>query len=91
MVHAENWADAIKFASRWVSDAAAVHFAQHFCLFGSIEEVVERVLVSVRAGATGFYLRHLMSYTLPHELIETFGSGVLPEVQKRLTEHTTES
>ncbi|WP_033289216.1 LLM class flavin-dependent oxidoreductase [Amycolatopsis jejuensis] len=82
MVHAVDWEDAITLASRYVSDEAAVRFAQTFCLFGTADEIVEQAQHAVDAGATGFYLRHVGNYTLPSELITDFGEQVLPRLQR---------
>ncbi|MGH3589142.1 MAG: LLM class flavin-dependent oxidoreductase, partial [Pseudonocardia sp.] len=78
MVHAEDWDLAVEAAGRYVSDEMAVRFSRTFCLFGTVEEVLSRIRRAVQIGATGFYLRHVGNYTLPIELIETFGDEVLP-------------
>lgn len=81
MVHAEDWDLAVRHASRWVSDEMAVRFAQTFCLFGTVDDIIERAGRAIRLGATGFYLRHVGNYTLPSELIEAFGGDVLPKLR----------
>ncbi|TQM09057.1 5,10-methylenetetrahydromethanopterin reductase [Pseudonocardia kunmingensis] len=78
MVHAEDWDLAVAQAGRYVTDEMAVRFSQTFCLFGTVEEVLSRIRRAVDVGATGFYLRHVGNYTLPIELVETFGDEVLP-------------
>jgi 5,10-methylenetetrahydromethanopterin reductase len=80
LVHAEDWDLAVTHASKYVTDEMAVRFARTFCLFGTVPEIVDRIRQAVEAGATGFYLRHVGSYTLPYELIETFGEEILPKV-----------
>lgn len=80
MVHAEDWDLAVSRASKYVTDEMAVRFARAFCLFGTVPEVLDRIRQAVELGATGFYLRHVGNYTLPYELIETFGDEVLPKV-----------
>ncbi|MEV0388032.1 LLM class flavin-dependent oxidoreductase [Nonomuraea sp. NPDC050643] len=82
MVHAEDWELAIEHASKWVTDEMAVRFARTFCLFGTVDDIVERARRAVELGATGFYLRHVGNYTLPSELIESFGGDVLPRLRK---------
>ncbi|GAA3585142.1 hypothetical protein GCM10022419_078830 [Nonomuraea rosea] len=82
MVHAEDWELAIRHASKWVTDEMAVRFAQTFCLFGTVNDIVERARKAVELGATGFYLRHVGNYTLPSELIESFGGDVLPRLRE---------
>ncbi|MEU6719057.1 LLM class flavin-dependent oxidoreductase [Nonomuraea sp. NPDC046802] len=81
MVHAEDWELAIRHASKWVTDEMAVRFARTFCLFGTVDDIVERARRAVDLGATGFYLRHVGNYTLPSELIESFGGDVLPRLR----------
>lgn len=78
MVHAEDWDLAVKHAAEYVTDEMAVKFSKTFCLFGSVEEIVERIQTAVDLGATGFYLRHVGNYSLPMDVIETFGDEVLP-------------
>jgi len=78
MVHAEDWDLAVERSAKYVTDEMAVKFAQAFCLFGSVEEIISRIDKAVGIGATAFYLRHVGNYTLPTELIETFGNEILP-------------
>lgn len=85
MVHAEDWDLAVEHAGKWVTDEMAVKFAQAFCLFGSPEEILERIRIATKLGATGFYLRHVGNYTLPLELIETFGERILPAARNDLS------
>jgi 5,10-methylenetetrahydromethanopterin reductase len=84
MVHAEDWDLAVRHASKWVTDEMAVRFAQTFCLFGSTDEILARARRAVELGATGFYLRHVGNYTLPSELIESFGGDVLPRLRTEM-------
>jgi 5,10-methylenetetrahydromethanopterin reductase len=83
MVHAEDWDLAVRHASDHVTDDMAVKFAQAFCLFGSVEEILARVKRAIDLGATGFYLRHVGNYSLPLEVIEVFGQEVLPRARKQ--------
>lgn len=80
MVHAEDWDLAVRLAGKYVTDEMAVKFSQAFCLFGSVDEILARIGRAVDLGATGFYLRHVGNYTLPLELIESFGDEILPRV-----------
>ncbi|MGP3991872.1 LLM class flavin-dependent oxidoreductase [Streptomyces sp. 3N207] len=80
MVHAEDWDLAVEHASRYVTDEMAVTFSRAFCLFGTVEEILGRIHRAIDLGATGFYLRHVGNYTLPLELIETFGDEIVPRV-----------
>ena len=78
LVHAEDWARAVDLCSPYVSDEAALRFAREFCLFGTPAEIVEQLGAARAAGATGVFLQHVGSYTVPHELIEVAGAEVLP-------------
>jgi 5,10-methylenetetrahydromethanopterin reductase len=78
LVHAEDWARAVELCSPHVSDEAALRFAREFCLFGTPAEIVEQLGAARAAGATGVFLQHVGSYTLPHELIEVAGAELLP-------------
>ncbi|MEU7858292.1 LLM class flavin-dependent oxidoreductase [Nonomuraea sp. NPDC049141] len=82
LVHAEDWDRAVEICSRWVSDAAAVAFAQAFCLFGTAQEIHARLRELGDAGVDGVYLQHVGSYDLPEELIETVGRDVLPALRE---------
>jgi 5,10-methylenetetrahydromethanopterin reductase len=78
MSHAEDWDEAAKAAAEWVSDEQALRFADAFCLIGPPEELGDRLQAAADAGARSFYIRHFGSYTLPAELLRTFGETVLP-------------
>lgn len=80
MTHAENWELAIEKAGRHVSDEDAVRFAEHFCLFGTPDEIVDGIRAAVELGATSFYLRHVGTYSLPYQLIEDFSTEVMPRL-----------
>jgi 5,10-methylenetetrahydromethanopterin reductase len=86
MVHAEDWELAIQYAEQRVTDEMAVRFAETFGLVGTVDEIVGRAIRAIDAGATTFYFRHFMAYSLPDELIETFGDEILPRVRARLAE-----
>lgn len=83
MVHAEVWEEAVEIASNYVSDEMAVKFSQTFCLFGTVDQIVQKLKDAVAVGATGFYLRHIGNYTLPDELIESVGD-ILPKLRTEL-------
>ena len=82
LVHAEDWERAVELCSPYVSDAAALRFAQEFCLFGTPAHILDRLAEVRSAGATGVFLQHVGSYMLPDELIEAVGAHVLPEVTR---------
>ena len=80
-VHAEDWDLAVEIASKYVTDDMAVRFAQTFCLFGTVDEIFERMQRAVDIGVSAFCLRDVGTYTMPNELIEAFGSDILPRLR----------
>lgn len=83
LVHAEDWDHAVEVCSRWVSDEDAVAFARMFGLFGTAEEIVERIRATQALGVTGIFLQHVGSWDLPETLVEAVGSSVLPRLDER--------
>ncbi|MER5515419.1 LLM class flavin-dependent oxidoreductase [Streptomyces sp. NPDC002763] len=81
LVHAEDWDAAVRICSAWISDDAAVRFAQEFCLFGTAAQITERLRTLRASGVTDVFLQHVGSYDAPAELIETVGSAVLPALR----------
>lgn len=71
--HAEDWAAAAQACEQWVTDTDAQVFADTFCAVGVIDTCRRQLQTAIDAGADSFYLRHLGSYTLPHDLINAFG------------------
>ncbi|WP_338485898.1 LLM class flavin-dependent oxidoreductase [Streptomyces sp. SCSIO 75703] len=82
LVHAEDWDAAVEICSQWVSDEAALRFAREFCLFGTAQEITERLGELHATGVTGVFLQHVGSYDPPTELIESVGSTVLPALRR---------
>ncbi|MFF1395838.1 LLM class flavin-dependent oxidoreductase [Streptomyces sp. NPDC058287] len=78
LVHAEDWEAAVKVTSSWVSDEAALRFAEEFCLFGTADEIAGRLRALYADGVSGVFLQHVGSYEPPTELIEAVGASVLP-------------
>ncbi|MEV7865622.1 LLM class flavin-dependent oxidoreductase [Streptomyces sp. NPDC088124] len=78
LVHAEDWDAAVQICSQWVSDAAALRFAEEFCLVGTAEEIVRKLRALHADGVTSVFLQHVGSYDPPTDLIESVGSEVLP-------------
>ncbi|WP_018533479.1 MULTISPECIES: hypothetical protein [unclassified Streptomyces] len=78
LVHAEDWDAAVKVASAWVDDAAALRFAEEFCLFGTADEIARRLRALRADGVSGVFLQHVGSYDPPTDLIEAVGASVLP-------------
>ncbi len=77
-VHAEDWSAAVRIAGQWVSDADAVRFADAFCLFGTAEDIVARLLDARRHGATSVLLQHVGSYDAPSQMMRDVAEQVLP-------------
>ncbi|GAA2333478.1 LLM class flavin-dependent oxidoreductase [Streptomyces kunmingensis] len=78
LVHAEDWDAAVRVASAWVDDAAALRFAEEFCLFGTADEIARRLRALHADGVKGVFLQHVGSYDPPTDLIESVGASVLP-------------
>lgn len=77
LAHAEDWELAVERSSAWVSDEAALRFAEGFCLFGDAGQIREGLAAAAAAGATSFLVQHVGSYTLPTELMEAFADVAL--------------
>jgi 5,10-methylenetetrahydromethanopterin reductase len=78
MSHAEDWDAAADAAGEWVTDEMGLRYADAFCLVGTAEYCVEQLEATVELGIDNFYIRHFESYTLPHDLLESFGNEVIP-------------
>ena len=83
LVHAEDWDAALAICSAWVSDEAAVRFAEEFCLVGAADAIAERPRTLHAAGVDEVLLQHVGSYDPPTELIEAVGGSVLPALRGR--------
>ncbi|MEV0911825.1 LLM class flavin-dependent oxidoreductase [Streptomyces hokutonensis] len=82
LVHAEDWDTAVEICSAWISDEAAVRFAEEFCLFGTATQITERLRALRASGVTDVFLQHVGSYDPPTDLIETIGASVLPALRR---------
>ena len=83
LVHAEDWAHAVEVCSRWISDDDAVAFAQAFGLFGTPEQIVDRIRATEALGVTRIFLQHVGSWDLPEPLVESIGTDVIPRLAGR--------
>ncbi|WP_051579916.1 LLM class flavin-dependent oxidoreductase [Pseudonocardia acaciae] len=81
LVHAEDWDAAVRACDEYVSDAAAVRFAQTFCLFGTAGEIVDRLAAVRAAGVDAVFLQHVGSYDLPDALLAGVADHVLPRLR----------
>ena len=70
LAHAEDWERAVRRCGQWVSDRAAVRFAEAFCLFGTADQLAGRVRELAAAGVTSLFLQHVGSYSVPYQLME---------------------
>jgi len=79
VMHAEDWDLAMEVSDRYVTDDMALRFAQTFCLFGTADEIADRIEGARALGVDGFYLLDLAgNQALPNELMESFSEAVLP-------------
>ena len=78
LVHAEDWEHAVQVCSTWISDDDAVAFAQTFGLFGSAEQIAERIRATGAFGVSRIFLQHVGSWDLPEALVQSVGSDVIP-------------
>ena len=74
--HAVDWDEAMRMA-RWVPDEAV----EHFHLLGTPAEAVERIQALAAAGIHEVFLRHDLTYALPHELVALAGRDLIPAVR----------
>jgi 5,10-methylenetetrahydromethanopterin reductase len=78
MAHAEDWEEAIDAAEEWVTDEMGLRYADEFCCVGDAEYVIAQLEGAVGLGVSNFYIRHFESYTLPNELVASFGEKIIP-------------
>ncbi|MER5753683.1 LLM class flavin-dependent oxidoreductase [Streptomyces sp. NPDC002088] len=78
LVHAEDWAAAVRVCDPYVSDEAAAAFARGFCLYGTAADIVARLAEVRAAGADAVFLQHVGSYDLPEQLMADVSGQVLP-------------
>jgi 5,10-methylenetetrahydromethanopterin reductase len=70
LVHAEDWEAAIAAVEPFVTDEAVVRFADRFCLFGTLDQIDERLRAVESAGVGEVLIQHVGSYDLPGQLAE---------------------
>ncbi|MVZ99877.1 LLM class flavin-dependent oxidoreductase [Actinomadura sp. LD22] len=80
--HPEDWDEAVKTCSAWISDEAALWFARTRSLFGTPDEVVAQLRELERNGVRSILLSHPGAFSLPSDLIETLGESVLPSLRR---------
>lgn len=84
LVHAEDWGHAVDVCSQWISDTDAAAFARTFCLFGTSDQIVDRIRALSDHGVTSIFLQHVGSWDLPGDLVQSVGHSIIP----RLRTHT---
>jgi 5,10-methylenetetrahydromethanopterin reductase len=78
MGHAEDWDLACEVAGRWITNEMALRYAEKFCFVGNPAHVQRQIETALQYGITSFYLRGFSSYTLPTDVLTTFGRQVIP-------------
>ncbi|MEV4647223.1 LLM class flavin-dependent oxidoreductase [Saccharopolyspora sp. NPDC049357] len=78
LLHAESWESAVRACESLVDDDAAELFARRFCLYGTAEEIADRLAELSRSGVSSVLLQHVGSYDLPRSLVADFADLVLP-------------
>jgi 5,10-methylenetetrahydromethanopterin reductase len=73
LVHAEDWAAAVRTCSGWISDDDAVRFAEGACVAGDEGRVREILRSYAAAGVSEIILHHVGPYSLPVDFIESLG------------------
>jgi 5,10-methylenetetrahydromethanopterin reductase len=81
LLHAEDWAAAVRACDPFVSDRAVEVFAREFCLYGTAGQIAARLREVERAGAEAVFLQHVGSYDLPRQLLADVAGRVLPATQ----------
>lgn len=82
--HVYDVDEAITLLDSVISDEVALRFAEEFCLFGSADQVTGQIRALEHMGVSELYLRHVGSYEVPHELIESVADQVLPAFAQRM-------
>jgi 5,10-methylenetetrahydromethanopterin reductase len=80
--HPDDWDEAVRVCSRWISDDAALWYARNRALFGSPAEVATQINELEAAGATHLHVARPGSFTLPTRLTERLADGVLPLLRR---------
>lgn len=78
LLHASSWESAVEACESFVDDDAAERFARQFCLYGTAEDIANRLAELSRSGVSGVLMQHVGSYDLPRDLVAGFAGQVLP-------------
>jgi 5,10-methylenetetrahydromethanopterin reductase len=79
--HPEDWDQAVRVCSKWITDEAALWFASTRALFGTPAEVARQLAELERAGIKRVLISHPGAFTLPRDLVESLASQVLPALR----------
>ena len=74
LLHPEDWELAVRVVDPYVSDEAAVRFAETFCLAGTEAQVARRVAELAAVGVGELLVQDIRGHELPHALLEAFAS-----------------
>ena len=72
---------AVKVASQWISDEAAIWYAQHVYFFGSGAKIADRLMEVFSLGVDEVVCTHGDSFSLPAEFVRRMGEGVIPRLR----------
>jgi len=81
--HPEDWDEAVRRSSEWITDEAAVWFARTRVLFGNVEEVVSQLTELEASGVTRLLVAHPGAFTLPVDLIDSLIDTLVPTLAAR--------
>jgi 5,10-methylenetetrahydromethanopterin reductase len=81
--HPEDWDEAVRICSQWITDEAALWFGRTRSLFGTPTEVAGQLAALEAAGHQRILLAHPGAFTLPLNLIKSLGSSVLPTLRNQ--------
>jgi 5,10-methylenetetrahydromethanopterin reductase len=79
--HPDDWDEAVRICSHWISDEAALWYGRNRALFGNPAEIAAQIRQLEEAGATQLHLAHPGSFTLPTGLVEGLVETVLPLIR----------
>lgn len=79
--HPRDVAEAVRVASQWVNDDAAVWYARQIGIFGTADEVAARLRELEELGVAEFHCSHGGSFDYPDALIEAVSTEVIPRLR----------
>jgi len=79
--HPRDLDEAVRVASQWVPDDAAVWYAGQIGLYGSPGEIAAGIQRLAGLGVTALHMTDGGSFDLPDAFVEQFGAEVLPRLR----------